>query len=778
MERKNIALLLGDIRDVYSNAVSKGALRAAKELGCNLLIVPGRYYQAREDLLRGEYEYQYQTLFSYFYEQNVDLIILCAGVTGFVSNTDGRNSLDKFLEQVGSIPVITISGDSDRLPNIHYNNSSGLCEGINYMIREQECHMIAMVAGPKNNLDSKDRVNAYKKTLLSNGMLVSDNLIVYGDFTERTKSLVLDLFRRFPDIDGVVFANDRMAIGGYEAMRELGLVVGRDVAFLGFDNIEKCNYIDPPLASVDADASDLGFAAVMQAIKYLETGIVSDRAIPSKFVLRPSILLHNKQEIMQQVLGYEINEDVDLEQLLNDTFRYIYNPKDGDESNRKVLFENYRRFIIDMTIITFSENIFPHHLDALRFSFSQVFDEDRNSDIDIGRFILVLDAIENSMMKRNPSPSKYEMIVRMTSHAYKYLSAIISLRELDSSYRMKWRLHEIYRISADMVGFHNISDKTYATVMSKFHRFGIKHAFLLLFDNPIRNDFEDEFTPDKELYLKTILNNGSITSLSRRDQFIPVSDIYEYAFSYFDNPGHLIMLNLYVRNMIYGVLLCDIPYDIFNFYESLNFQVSSAVRMIRLLQENEETGRQLKESLELMSKNNIELDSISKSDEMTGILNRRGFLYEANRLLRNAESANNGYSPAYVVVGYADADGLKYVNDTFGHDEGDVLIKACANVLKSISTSKSVIGRMGGDEFAMLMITDDAEMREFLQKEMKTEIINYNNSYKKPYQLSISFGTFLFDYSKELEINELLTHADKEMYEIKKERHTKRGEKI
>ena len=61
MKRKNIALLLGDIRDVYSNAVSKGAMQAAKENDCNLLIVPGRYYQVGTDLLLGEYEYQYQT---------------------------------------------------------------------------------------------------------------------------------------------------------------------------------------------------------------------------------------------------------------------------------------------------------------------------------------------------------------------------------------------------------------------------------------------------------------------------------------------------------------------------------------------------------------------------------------------------------------------------------------------------------------------------------------------------------------------------------------------
>ena len=74
-KRINVALIVGDIRDVYSNSVTKGAMRAAHESDCNLLIVPGRYFQARKELLFEEYEYQYQTLFTYFKEKNIDIII-------------------------------------------------------------------------------------------------------------------------------------------------------------------------------------------------------------------------------------------------------------------------------------------------------------------------------------------------------------------------------------------------------------------------------------------------------------------------------------------------------------------------------------------------------------------------------------------------------------------------------------------------------------------------------------------------------------------------------
>ena len=107
------------------------------------------------------------------------------------------------------------------------------------MITKQKCSKIAMVAGPKENLDSIERVEAYKEALIEHGRPVEDRLIIHCDFTEKCMFDVINLFKSVRGIDGVVFANDRMAIGGYEAMKEIGLVVGRDVSFMGFDNIEQ-----------------------------------------------------------------------------------------------------------------------------------------------------------------------------------------------------------------------------------------------------------------------------------------------------------------------------------------------------------------------------------------------------------------------------------------------------------------------------------------------------------------------------------------------------------
>lgn len=763
MSTKNIALLLGDIRDIYSNSVAKGAMKAAGENDCNLLVVPGRYYRAGKELLLGEYEYQYQTLFSYFVDNNVDLIILCAGVVGFVSDSNERNSLVRFREQIGNIPLITISGDSPDVPNICFDNVNGIIQGINYLVKKQNCRKFAMVGGPVDNVDSQERINAFKDTLESLGMEPDEEYIIHGDFTERSELTIYGFLKTHPEVDAVIFANDRMAVGGYSAARKLGLVIGRDIAFLGFDNIEKDNYLEPPLASVSADAEVLGYTSVLDGLKYLETKEIKNHAIPSTLVIRKSIVLKEGQEVFEEAMGYGIDDNTDVEQLAEYTFDYIYNPINTD-SDRVSLFEYFRRFLFDLTAELFSNNLITERIDVLRFSYNQLFAQDINCNLNIGRFMVFLEAMEHAALNLNPNESKRAEIVRLTAYAYRHLSGLISLREADKAYRLKKTQHEIYRISADMVGFHSISDKTYSTVLSNFERFGINTCFLFLFDKPIRNEISDTYTPDRELYLKAALVNNEIYSPAEDEQKVPLSEMFSFAFSECEEGGHLIMLNLYIRNMIYGLILCDIPYEIFSYYESFNYQISNAVRIIALLKENEVKGKQLKESLKLLTENNIELDTISKSDELTGIANRRGFLSDVEEMLSNVPKED---PPKYILVGYADADGLKGVNDNFGHDEGDSLICACANVLKDAIGEQGVIGRMGGDEFAAMLFTSDESQGDAIKARMDELIRVYNEKSLKPYKLSVSFGTFIFPYSKEIKITDLLESADKQMYKIK-----------
>lgn len=773
MKRLNIALLVGDIRDIYSNTLTKGALRASKEYDCNLLIVPGRYYQASKEMLYEEFEYQFQTLFSYFMKENIDLVIACTGVVGISASSDSRNSLEKFCSKMKGIPFITVSGDSKEIPNICYDNKTGILEGMDCMINKHGCKKLAMVAGPVDNIDSNERIEAFKESLMSNGLPIDERLIIHSNFTEKCFGEVMNLMKSYKGIDGIVFANDRMAIGGYEAFKNLDIVVGRDISVFGFDNIEKDINLDPPLASVSADAEEIGYQSVLFALDYYKDRVVTNKVLPTKFIMRNSVLRGEGKNFKEQNADNVIDSNTDFDTFAKQSFLNVYVPT-INEDKKEVIYRKYLLLILEIEKLYRAEKVTTKQLRDLVVCFNRLFEADTNNELDIGRMTLVFEAVKEAILSNNPSNEKKETITFVSAYVYRRLASILTLRESATNYALKKMQHEIYRISADMMLFDECLDNGYASILSNFEKIGIKHSFLYLFKNPIENDIDDNFKIDEFVYLKSVQCGNQIEALTDRNQMIPVAEMFDNAFSYMKDSGHLVMLNLYVGKMIYGVLLCDIPFENFTFYESLIYQVSSAIRLLQLLNENAEKTKQLNDTLEIIKQKNIKLDKLSKSDELTGINNRRGFLLEADKILNS--SIKDKSRSQYVVVGYADTDNMKGINDKFGHEEGDRAIIASSEVIKKALGRKGTFGRMGGDEFAFIFKTNDKGDVDKFRTKFEEELEFMNIKLKDKYPFSMSLGIDVYEYDCNLDINRLLDSADVQMYHIKRDRHKERKE--
>ena len=123
----------------------------------------------------------------------------------------------------------------------------------------------------------------------------------------------------------------------------------------------------------------------------------------------------------------------------------------------------------------------------------------------------------------------------------------------------------------------------------------------------------------------------------------------------------------------------EMNYDKNYYLESLSYQMSAAVRMLKLLHNQEDIQKQLEDSLYQLELHNIQLDSASKRDELTGLLNRRGLESQVERVLRDVRNQGK-----YLLAVYADMDNLKIVNDRFGHKEGDFALRSIAGMLKQI----------------------------------------------------------------------------------------------
>ncbi len=158
------------------------------------------------------------------------------------------------------------------------------------------------------------------------------------------------------------------------------------------------------------------------------------------------------------------------------------------------------------------------------------------------------------------------------------------------------------------------------------------------------------------------------------------------------------------------------------------------------------------------------IHTLSLVDELTGLYNRRGFLAFCEQHLHSLQRSNTKGA----VVVYADLDGLKKINDSFGHKEGDRALTKTAELLKETLRSADVLGRLGGDEFTALAAVepDDGATQLIARLEQKFE--NYNALKLVPYQLSISIGVAHLDSESAYSMTDLMARADVAMYENKR----------
>jgi diguanylate cyclase (GGDEF)-like protein/PAS domain S-box-containing protein len=161
------------------------------------------------------------------------------------------------------------------------------------------------------------------------------------------------------------------------------------------------------------------------------------------------------------------------------------------------------------------------------------------------------------------------------------------------------------------------------------------------------------------------------------------------------------------------------------------------------------------------------LQSLSLVDELTGLYNRRGFLAVTEQYLESFQRSDNG-----LVVLYADLDGLKGINDSLGHLEGDRALVRTAEVLKEAFRSSDIIARLGGDEFVLLASVGADESAESLTERLQQKIDLANAQRNRPYDLSISIGVAHYDPDEACTIEELMGRADRVMYEEKRKKRT------
>ena len=160
---------------------------------------------------------------------------------------------------------------------------------------------------------------------------------------------------------------------------------------------------------------------------------------------------------------------------------------------------------------------------------------------------------------------------------------------------------------------------------------------------------------------------------------------------------------------------------------------------------------------------NSKLYMASVRDALTGIYNRNGYYEKADKILQKAKDEHKK-----LLLISADVDGLKPINDNYGHLEGDIIISAAANVLNSVCSENEICARTGGDEFLIIGCDDyDDEQKNKMIDTIADNIDEYNKKSDKPYKLQISLGVYCDYPKKKTTLHEITESSDSIMYRNK-----------
>lgn len=183
-----------------------------------------------------------------------------------------------------------------------------------------------------------------------------------------------------------------------------------------------------------------------------------------------------------------------------------------------------------------------------------------------------------------------------------------------------------------------------------------------------------------------------------------------------------------------------------------------------LLRLPEDDRKVIEGALSRAERTQAELRYLADHDPLTGLYNRRRFRAELDQQV--ALSARYGGRGAVMVI---DVDGLKEVNDSHGHQAGDTLIRGIAAVLRERVRATDVVGRLSGDEFAVLMPRADTAGALQLAEDLRAEVAEGLETGAGATPITISVGITMFGERAGVTAEGLMVAADQAMYRAKAE---------
>lgn len=766
--RYNIGALIGNVHSNHPKELIQGISEAAKALQVNVEFFLGTQnsilYQGDELSNVGSfYDFQFNTIYDYALMGNLDALIISYGTMCVFFNERDK---DTFFQKYSEIPHVVLEEREVREDggNAHYfisDNYQGISDIMEHLIVEHGYKKILFLGGPEDNTDANERKRAYLDAMRKYQLSVDESMIGHGKYSEFIDDEVARILDLNPDAQAICSANDEMTIGCYRECRKRDLIVGKDIAITGYDNFSMAPSMDPPLTTAEQNGYDMGYRALVSAVD-LCNGKADEFKIclPAKMIKRSSCgCVHKDTKILIDDISGGMDQEKVIEHILDEI---ILNREHVEIRNfiKKRLLQIFHELFekIDKPDTSNSNNQLL--VDCIR----EIVDGKYKRFVSPVRFVEEINQFLIEYTDQIEDINRIKRMIEVLSLIHRYVQSTTLMRKeeeyLDFQ-RKSWMAPLFIR---DLMENGSSDINAHQCIMEKIQKMEVSNAYLYLLERPIHHPFQSYWECPKKLCLAASLLEGQIQAYSLEEA--PIITRKSGFTKFFDESEQKAYsaFTLFAEEIQYGLLLCEIPIEDISAMYVFTLQIGSALRFMEITKQENDTRIQLQNTLELMQEKNRLLNFISEYDELTGLLNRRGFFEHGYQFFKKFH-----HKRAFMV--FVDLDHLKQINDTFGHSEGDFAIKSAGRIVKA-GVDEGIVARIGGDEFvALLLEKDSLDAKNFVQK-IKESTKAFNMICEKPYFVEFSMGIRSFVCDENVDLLEIIKEADAFLYESKKLRRT------
>ncbi len=267
-KRRRVALLMDAIEDDYQAGIVRGAASASQHAHLELVCLAGGVV--------GDPGKDQRCLRNFLYDlidlSSFDGVLLLGGSLGAQL---GMPALSEWIRRFASLPVVSLGAEVGGVHSIAVDGVPGMKDTLRHLIQVHSYRRIAFVRGPVTSVEAEERYEAYRQVLTEFEISADQRLVLQGTWQRDSgAAAVRQLFdergMRVDAVNAIACANDYMALGVMDALRERGITVPSDIAVTGFDDVDVGKCAVPPLTTVQQPTDALGREGVRRLIALMD----------------------------------------------------------------------------------------------------------------------------------------------------------------------------------------------------------------------------------------------------------------------------------------------------------------------------------------------------------------------------------------------------------------------------------------------------------------------------------------------------------------------------